>query len=189
MLNVASIHQISESQLRDFAHQLMTQLADQSKQLTQFSSLIAQRDADIAQCQADIAQRDQAIEAKEQRILMLTHEIAVLKRWKFGRSREGLNADQLSLLDETIDTDIAAIEQELEALSQDSVERKPAAPRKPRRMPLPADLPRREFHHEPASTQCASPGCGAPLQRMGEDVTEKLASARQAGDRMSMLTE
>ena len=92
MLNVASINQMSESQLRDFAHQLMTQLADQSKQLTQFSSLIAQRDADIAQ-------RDQAIEAKEQRILMLTHEIAVLKRWKFGRSREGLNADQLSLLD------------------------------------------------------------------------------------------
>lgn len=182
MLNVASINQMGESQLRNLAHQLMTQLADQSKQLTQFSSLIAQRDADIAQ-------RDQAIEAKEQRILMLTHEIAVLKRWKFGRSREGLNADQLSLLDETIDTDIAAIELELEALSQDSVERKPAAPRKPRRMPLPADLPRREFHHEPASTQCASPGCGAPLQRMGEDVTEKLASARQAGDRMSMLTE
>ena len=125
MLNVASIHQMSESQLRDLAHQLMTQLADQSKQLTQFSSLIAQREADIAQ-------RDQAIEAKEQRILMLTHEIAVLKRWKFGRTREGLNADQLSLLDETIDTDIAAIEQELEALSQDSVERKPVAPRKPR---------------------------------------------------------
>ena len=168
MLNVASINQMGESQLRDLAHQLMTQLADQSKQLTQFSSLIAQRDADIAQ-------RDQAIEAKEQRILMLTHEIAVLKRWKFGRSREGLNADQLSLLDETIDTDIAAIELELEALlSQDSVERKAATPRKPRRMPLPADLPRREFHHEPASTQCASPGCGAPLQRMGEDITEKL---------------
>jgi len=81
---------------------------------------------------------------------------------------------QLSLLDETIDTDIAAIELELEALSQDSVERKPATPRKPRRMPLPADLPRREFHHEPASTQCASPGCGAPLQRMGEDITERL---------------
>jgi len=63
---------------------------------------------------------------------------------------------------------------ELEALSQDSIERKAAAPRKPRRMPLPADLPRREFHHEPASTQCPSPGCGAPLQRMGEDITEKL---------------
>jgi hypothetical protein len=73
MLNVASINQMGESQLRDLAHQLMTQLADQSKQLTQFSSLIAQRDADIAQCQADIAQLDQTIEAKEQRILMLTH--------------------------------------------------------------------------------------------------------------------
>ena len=34
---------------------------------------------------------------------MLTHEMAVLKRWKFRRSREGLNADQLSLLGETND--------------------------------------------------------------------------------------
>jgi transposase len=59
-------------------------------------------------------------------------------------------------------------------VSQESGERKAAAPRKPRRTPLPADLPRREFHHEPGSTQCASAGCGAPLQRMGEDITEKL---------------
>ncbi|NBS40541.1 MAG: hypothetical protein EBS73_15050 [Betaproteobacteria bacterium] len=41
----------------------------------------------------------------------------------FGRSREGFNADQLSLLDETIDTDIAAIEQELEALGQGTGQR------------------------------------------------------------------
>ena len=167
MLSSDAIHQMSGSQLRDLAHRLMQQLADQSKRLDQFSSDIAQRDQALEA-------KNQLIDSKEQRIRMLTHEIAVLKRWKFGRSREGFNADQLSLLDETIDTDIAAIEQELEALGQDSVERKPATPRKPRRMPLPADLPRHEIRHEPASTQCANTGCGAPLQRIGEDVTEKL---------------
>lgn len=42
----------------------------------------------------------------------------------------------------------------------------------------------------PMSFQPMSAGTtSAPLQRMGEDVTEKLASARQAGDLMSMLTE
>ena len=116
MLSSDAIHQMSGSQLRDLAHRLMQQLADQSKQLAQFSSDIAQRDQALAA-------KDQLIDSKEQRIRMLTHEIAVLKRWKFGRSREGFNADQLSLLDETIDTDIAAIEQELEALGQGTGQR------------------------------------------------------------------
>ena len=58
---------------------------------------------------------------------MLTHEMAVLKRWKFGRSREGLNADQLSLLDETIDADLAAIEIELDDLRDGAGEDKPPA--------------------------------------------------------------
>jgi hypothetical protein len=46
--------------------------------------------------------------------------MAVLKRWKFGRSRERLDAGQANLLDETIDADIAdiaAIEQELQDLT------------------------------------------------------------------------
>jgi len=42
--------------------------------------------------------------------------MAVLKLWKFGRSRDGLNAEQLTLLDETIDVDMAGIEMELDAL-------------------------------------------------------------------------
>jgi len=75
MLSSDAIHQMSETQLREFAHRLMQQLADQSKQLDQFSSDIAQRDQALAA-------KDQLIDSKEQRIRMLTHEIAVLKRWK-----------------------------------------------------------------------------------------------------------
>lgn len=41
----------------------------------------------------------------------------------------------------------------------------------PKRGALPAQLPRVEFHHEPQSTTCP---CGCQLQRIGEDIAEKL---------------
>ena len=109
MSNIDSIDRMDESQLRDFARRLLNQVSDNQKQIAEFSNIVAQRDADIAERDRAIQVKDQLIRWKEDRIIMLTHEMAVLKRWKFGRSREGLNADQLSLLDETIDADIAGI--------------------------------------------------------------------------------
>lgn len=124
-----------------------------------------------------IANRDQAITAKDREILyrqtkidQLTHEMAVLKRWKFGRSREQLDAGQASLLDETIDADIAAIEQELQDLTPpDTAAKEPR--QQPKRAALPPQLPRVDVHHEPDSTTCT---CGCQLKRIGEDVSEKL---------------
>ena len=169
-----SLSHMNESQLRDFARGLMNQLSHHQQRLCEFSDLITQRDKQIAQRDQELSHKDELIRWKEERIIMLTHEMAVLKRWKFGRSREGLNADQLSLLDETIDADIAGIEMELDELGKDSVHTKPRSPRKPRRLPLPPELPRTDIHHEPESTLCANPGCAAPMQRIGEDITEKL---------------
>jgi hypothetical protein len=57
--------------------------------------------------------------------------MAVLKRWKFGRSREQLDAGQASLLDETIDADIAAIEQELQNLAPPTTPAKEPSQRTP----------------------------------------------------------
>ena len=67
--------------------------------------------------------RDQAVIEK------LTHEIAQLKRLKFSKRSEQLNPQQASLLDDLIDTDIAAIEAELHALQTDltSTEKKAKA--------------------------------------------------------------
>src|SRR5690554_4541246 len=42
---------------------------------------------------------------------------------------------------------------------------------KPKRTPLPPELPRTLIHHEPENTQCR---CGCQLKRIGEDVSEKL---------------
>ncbi|WPN25370.1 IS66 family transposase [Pseudomonas marginalis] len=99
----------------------------------------------------------------------LTHEIAILKRHKFAKRSEQLSPDQGSLLDDLLDTDIAAIEAELKVVNPPTA---PAEPRqKPKRAPLPSQFPRTVIHHEPENTQCA---CGCQLQRIGEDVSEKL---------------
>ncbi|MHB8949875.1 MAG: IS66 family transposase, partial [Rhodoferax sp.] len=144
-----SLQNLNAEQLRELAAELIARVAQQSQ-------IIAARDGDLLYRQAKIDK--------------LTHELATLKRWKFGRSSELLNAGQVSLLDETINADIAAIEQELKNLA-------PAAktdtqPRQqPKRAALPAGLPRVDIHHEPDSTTC---GCGCQLKRIGQDVSEKL---------------
>jgi transposase len=102
----------------------------------------------------------------------LTHENAVLKRLKFAATSEAYNAEQKSLLDETLDMDLAAVAAEIEAQQPAT---KPADEKKqPKRQPLPAHLPRREIRHEPEDTTCQTPGCGQAMKRIGEDVAEKL---------------
>jgi transposase len=121
--------------------------------------------------QDEIDRREREIAFKQATIDKLTHEMAVLKRLKFAAKSEAFNAEQRSLLEETIETDLQALSAELEQLV-------PAAPapaerekQQPKRQVLPAHLPRREIRHEPASTTCA---CGCALQRIGQDVAEKL---------------
>jgi transposase len=110
------------------------------------------------------------IDWRDARIEKLTFEMAQLKRVKFGKKSEQLNAEQKALFDEAVDADIAALEDQLEELL--AAAKKPSdASARPKRTALPASLPRVERHHEPESTTCA---CGCMLQRIGEDVSEKL---------------
>jgi len=147
---------LNAKQLRELARDLIAQIASRDKQITGLDQSILSKDREILYRQAKIDQ--------------LTHEMAVLKRWKFGRSREQLDAGQASLLDETIDADIAAIEQELQDLAPPANAAKESR-QSPKRAALPLDLPRIDLHHEPDSTTCS---CGCQLKRIGEDVSEKL---------------
>ena len=147
-----SLSSLSAQELREMVTGLMARI-------TQRDETLAGKDREIVYCRTKIDQ--------------LTHEMALLKRWKFGRSREQLDSTQASLLDETIDTDIAAIELELQTLAP--VPPADAAPRQqPKRTALPPELPRVDQHHEPDSTTCTTAGCGCTLKRIGEDVSEKL---------------
>ena len=120
----------------------------------------------------EVAQR-LLTELRHQRALSekLAYECALLKRLQFAARSERHSADQRNLLEEELDSDLAAVEHEIEQLGP----AKPAAQKQqPKRTPLPAHLPRREIHHEPTSTTCSTPGCGCQMRRIGEDVAEKL---------------
>ena len=161
-----SLANLSAQELREMVTGLMARIGERDRQITQ-------RDAQIVQRDETLASKDREIKYRQAKIDQLTHEMAVLKRWKFGRSREQLDQTQASLLGETIDADIAAIEQELEMLTPtpkaDTETRK-----QPKRATLPPELPRVEVHHEPESSSCTTPSCGCILKRIGEDVSEKL---------------
>ena len=122
-----SLTNLNAQELREMVTGLMARMADQSQQITQRDRAIASKDRELKYRQTKIEQ--------------LTHEMAVLKRWKFGRSREQLDSAQASLLDETIDADIASIEEELEPLAP-SAKTTPETRKLPTRAALPPDLPR-----------------------------------------------
>ncbi|MER1979196.1 IS66 family transposase zinc-finger binding domain-containing protein, partial [Pseudocitrobacter faecalis] len=114
--------------------------------------------------------KERALVHRDAVIEKLTHEVAILKRHKYARRSEQLDAVQGKLLDELIDSDLASIEVELEQAMTE--EQKAARPKQqPKRTPLPPELPRTLIHHEPENTQCQ---CGCQLKRIGEDVSEKL---------------
>src|SRR5690625_3885284 len=139
---------LNEAQLRDLARQLLVR---------------------VDETQAQIAQRERLITLKDTTIAQLKHEIAVLRRFRFGKKSEQLAGVQGSLLEEAVAADIAAIEEELHQLTDQP--KKAPRQQQPKRQALPPELPRIEIHHEPESTTCA---CGCRLERIGEDVAEKL---------------
>ncbi|MGG1944699.1 IS66 family transposase [Trinickia sp. NRRL B-1857] len=122
-----------------------------------------------AQLMAQVGENERELRYRQTRIDQLTHEIATLRRLQFGKRSEQLNVEQMSLLNEAIDADLAALEIELEQLKSKPPEDKQR--QQPKRAPLPARLPRTDIHHEPDDITCA---CGCQRVRIGEDISEKL---------------
>jgi transposase len=142
---------------------LLNELAD----LDITPAALAKVQALFEQQQAKLAQRDAVLAEKDFKITALTHELAYYKRVRFGKASEALVGEQRLLFDETVDMDLAAIDEELQAQAPVKRQRKRAG-----RQPLPTHLERIEHRHEPESCQCGQ--CGADLVKIGEDVSEQL---------------
>lgn len=126
----------------------------------------------VAQLQTQITAQETEIHEYKARIEKLTYENALLKRHRFGRKSEALSGHQHSLLEELVDEDLAAVESALEKHRAVGVEQsEQSRPSSPKRQALPPQLPRTEICHEPDTTTC---DCGCQMQRIGEDVSEKL---------------
>jgi transposase len=126
---------------------------------------------DIDVLRSMLIERDHQIAYKDARIVKLTAEIARLRRVQFTARSEQMDPQQRSLFDEAMAADIAAVEDELEALRSPSSAAAPAR-KTPARRAFPAELLRIETRHEPASCDCAT--CGGALVAIGEHVSEKL---------------
>jgi transposase len=111
--------------------------------------------------------RDMAcvVEKRDGEIERLQLVIKQRQRARFGRRSERVDADQLALGLEDVETDKACAE----------VAHEPATKpkdRKPRRKPLPAHLPREEVRIDVGTETCAC--CGDVLHAIGESVSEML---------------
>jgi transposase len=138
-----------------------------AQQLRQLAAELLEK---LAHQDGEIRSKDQELHRRQVKIDQLTHEMALIKRWRFAARSEQVHGEQGSLLEETIEADLEAIATELEQLQPASAN-KHAAKQKPRRAPLPANLPRIDVRHEPQATTCS---CGCQMRRIGEDVSEKL---------------
>jgi transposase len=142
----------------------------QCEDLQGLSAQAAEQVLDLIQRQA------REIAFKQAKLDKLTLELARHRAWRFAAKSEAMTAEQRALFEETWLEDEAGLQAQIEALRADA----PAAPatpalhNKPRRRPLPEHLRRVEHHHEPADTHCPNPECGRPMQRVGEDVSERL---------------
>jgi hypothetical protein len=94
--------------------------------------------------------KDAEIHTKELKISALTHEIAYYKRIRYSFKSEAFSAVQRDIFQESWNTDMSAIEAEIEQLQtkSDTTANNPKQPRSGRQ-PLPAHLPRVEVRHEP----------------------------------------
>jgi transposase len=131
------------------------------------AALLGQVRALFEQQQVAMQRKDALVAEQAFKITALTHELAYYRRVRFGKASEALAGEQRMLFDETVDMDLAAIEEELEVQTPAKRQRKRAG-----RQPLPPELPRIEHRHEPESCQCGQ--CGAGLVKIGEDVSEQL---------------
>jgi transposase len=129
----------------------------------------------LAEARQEVERQATELHAAKTKIDALVLELAHLRRMRFGAKSEALGAATNDLFQETLESDIAAAQAELER-RQSETRAQPKPPKTPReragRQPLPEHLPRIEHRHEPASCTCGE--CGQGLTLIGEDISEQL---------------
>ena len=122
------------------------------KDVATLQAMVRSAQADLAAREADVRNRDLIIEK-------LRHQLAGLRRQRFGVSSESLDQLELALEDEEVARAATPV-------CEPHVRKTP-----PRRRALPGHLPREEKLLSPGE-RCTD--CGGGLKRLGEDVTEEL---------------
>jgi transposase len=129
--------------------------------------LLAEKEAEIVARDHQIASFKTQLRSRDFLIEKLKHQLAGMRRHRFGSSSEAIDQLELTLEEEEI---ARAAEMSVEGTAA-AASAPDTARRKPRRKPLPDHLPRNETVLAPGDACCA---CGGRLKRLSEDVTEQL---------------
>lgn len=142
--------------------------ADLPTDVATLQALLRAAEERVSERDARLAERDAVIERKEERIVRLEKLVADFKRAMFGSKSEKADPDQYLLALEDIETAIATVHAENEAI--DPLKTQPRK-RNANRGALPKHLPRVEEVISPESTIC---DCGCDRHVIGEDTSERL---------------
>lgn len=135
----------------------MPEAADLPNDVEALKGIVLERNAKLEAAEALVISQKLELEK-------LRFEIACLKRMKYGRSSEQLDAKllQMQLTLEDLEASLASKPEHLRPPPKEP-------PVQPVRGALPAHLPRQEIVHE---SSCSCPACGGSLRALGEDVSE-----------------
>jgi len=120
----------------------------------------------VMDLQAKLAQKDARIDHLSQQYQHILEQFRLAQQRQFGQSNE-VSLDQLGLFNETeqtVEEDDLEVEQETISYTR----------KKPKRKPLPKDLPRETIVHDIADADKHCDCCGHELHRMGEETSEQL---------------
>lgn len=129
----------------------------------------------------DVVQRDLTIKALHLTIEKLKMELTYLKRMRYGRSSERVEAAQIQL--ELLSAALApllpviapAVDDSANNVADLDAERKKRSKRGAQAQQcLPAHLPREDVVHSGCAPDCTCGACGTGLQQIGQDVSEVL---------------
>ena len=144
----------------------MPKAADLPNDVEALKSIVLEHSATLAERSAALEVAETLVISQKLELEKLRFEIACLKRMKYARSSEQLDAKitQMQLTLEDLEASLAEKPEHLRPVPKEP-------PVKPARRALPAHLPREELVHENA---CTCPTCGGELRRLGEDVSEMI---------------
>ncbi len=129
-----------------------------------------------------VSRQGNELRYRQARVDQLTHEMAVVRRLQFAARSDRLGSGQSWVPKEAIEADLQAFSHELDALQL----AKPDEGRDetPKRQPLPTNLPRIEFRHEPENRVC---GCGPAVGDGPADPPGARWAARTATEQLCGL--
>ena len=147
------------------------------KDIAALTALLLAERARLVEAEAMLAARDTELARRAIEIEHLKSILAKLRRQRFGRSSEKLDAaiHQLELWVDDAETGLAQAEAAAAAQAQQATSR---PPRKPAvRKPLPEHLPREVVVLEPTITcRCGDPACRTKIREEVTEVLERLPS-------------